>query len=133
MDDLHDKAGSITDIIGAEGGLSLLAEGSLPLGRSQVNASELETGQGMVLGSEPLQECSDGPVARVYAGGGHVTPIDQSKRHDTTRNRAAHPTGAANSATKSSSQARNQLTVDLQMLGDRQQDAFCSIETGGGE
>jgi hypothetical protein len=44
---------------------------------------------------------------------------------------APHPSGVGNPA--ASAARRNQLTVDLQMLGDRQQDAFCSIETGGRE
>jgi len=98
-----------------------------------MNTGELEAGQGMVLGGEALQESSDSLVARVYTGGGNITSIDQAESHDTAGNCTTHPTGAGNPTAKTSGQAGNQLTVNLQMLGDRQQDAFSSIETGGRE
>jgi hypothetical protein len=131
--DLHHQAGSLTYIISAVLDLPLLTETNLPLRRTQVDPGELEAGDGLKLVAEPVQEGTYRLVARVNRIGGCIPTQAQADGHDASGDCSAYAARACHPATETGGDAGDDFRSNIQVLGDRQQDALGSVEAGGVE
>jgi hypothetical protein len=98
-----------------------------------VNPGQLKAAEGMVLAGKLVHEATHSLIARVDTFGRGISTQDQTNGHDPTGNSPTHAPCACHSTTEAGSNTGDKLGMDIQVLGDRQQNAFSSIEAGGAE
>jgi hypothetical protein len=130
---LQHKLCGISHIVIAMIDLPLLAEGNLTFWRAEVDPSEIQTGESLVTGRKFIHKRAYRLVTWVDRITGVISAEGKPDSHDPTRNRTTHPAGACHTTAEAGGDTGDNFRLNVQMLGNRQQDTFSSVIAGSVE